>query len=602
MSKLGIWLSGALLTISMMANAEGLFNLADSQPEFLPVDEAFVLTFSQVDSEQIQLHFDIADGYYLYKKKFHFTVTPDGAAVVSNPVLPPGQVEDDPTIGITEIYREALDLAVSVVPTGASGAVVTLTVQYQGCADAGLCYAPETRYYELTTIPVKAVVDVKEGSPAAPVGTGSSVATSSLGWMLLGAFAAGIALSLTPCVLPLIPIVTAVVVGEGSSFRRGLTLSSVYVAGTATTYAAAGALAGATGGQLQAYFQSAWSIGLFAFLLVLLALGMFGLFSIQLPSGLQGRLSEALRRFRPRSYAGVYLLGVVSALVVGACVGPLVVGVLAVAMERGDPLLGAELMFSMAWGMGLLLIAAGSGTALLLPKAGAWMSVVSRLLGVLLLVAAIQLLTALPAVPVLLLWGVLLIVCGVYLGATRAQQADAGGWQKLLQGVGLVLLIWGAAALIGGLMGQRELFHPLPVSGSGGAQSVTGELPFLRLSTVAELEQQLTQARNLGQPVMVDYYADWCTDCKRMEGSTFTEPQLHAALAGFSLLRLDVTANDLESTRLKQRFGVFGPPALAWVDRTGRQRQELTLYGYQKAPALIQQATQLSGMGGEGGV
>ncbi|MCG2633344.1 MAG: protein-disulfide reductase DsbD [Gammaproteobacteria bacterium] len=591
------WLSAALLSltaVASLAQGSGLLNLTGSSPEFLPVDRAFVPSVVASTPEEIKLNFAIAEGYYLYREKFKFSLSPEGVALLGTPRLPPGEVEEDPYIGATEIYRRNLELVLplqAVEGAGADGLV--LAVEYQGCADAGLCYAPETRRFELAMAgqPSNSSSAAAASAGASPGSEGSAV-KGSVAWLLLGAFATGLALSLTPCVLPMVPIVTAVVVGEGAAPRRGLLLSIAYVAGTATTYTFAGALAGATGAQLQAYFQTPWAIGLLSLLLVLMAAGMFGVLNLRLPGGLQGRLVERLQRFRPRSVGGVYLLGLFSALVVGACVGPLVISVLGIAMERGDPLLGAGLMFAMAWGMGLLLIAVGSGAALLVPRGGAWMTRVSQLLGVVLLAAAIHVLTALPAVPVLLLWGVLLVVCGVYLGATRGLSAEADGWQTLLQGLGLVAIIWGTACLVGGFLGERDPLRPLPLNRLSSVAPTT-ELPFQRVSTLADLESRLQLAVQQGRPVMLDYYADWCTDCVRMQRSTFLDPRLQAAVAGFTLIQLDVTRNDAASTRLKKRFGVFGPPALVWVDQAGRDRPELTLYGYRTADELLRQAAKM---------
>jgi len=399
--------------------------------------------------------------------------------------------------------------------------------------------------------------------------------------------------------LPMIPILSGMIVRSGdqtlSKLHGGL-LSYTYVLGTAATYTAAGVLAGATGGQLQAYLQNPWAIGSFAIILSFLALSMFGLFELQMPSFIQSRLHYHSHKVKGGSYIGAFFLGIVSALIVGACVSPVLLSVLGVAITTKDPVLGGGIMFAMAHGQGIILVAVGVGAGFLLPKAGAWMDRVKYVFGVMLIGVAIYLLGTLPQVPVLILWSVLLIVTAVFLSATQSLPKEASGWQYLWKGLGTFLLLWGILALFGGLIGERDILKPVPLqnlagltAGSPATAATTapaGEL-FQRYTQLQEVEDALARAKREGKPALVDFYATWCTDCVRMEKTTFADHRVRAVMRNYVLIKADVTDNNDASTAIKQKFGVFGPPALLLFGANGEEKQELRFYGYRNAEEFL---------------
>jgi thiol:disulfide interchange protein DsbD len=352
-------------------------------------------------------------------------------------------------------------------------------------------------------------------------------------------------------------------------------------------------IAGATGEQLQAYFQNPVALGVFATIFVLLALSMFGFYELQMPSFIQSHLHShshdvhsRFRHLKGGALIGLFGMGMLSALIVGACVSPLLISALGVAIANRDPVLGGAIMFAMALGMGVILIAIGVGAGFLLPKAGTWMNQVKHVFGVLLIGLAIYLLGFIPQVPVLLLWAALLIIVGVYLGATQSLPSGASGWQVLWKGLGTVSLIWGVVALLGGFTGNRDIMSPLPINLSSAGVGIAGapadEHIFERVKSMQELDGRLAQAKAVGKPVILDYYADWCTDCLRMEKSTFRDPRVREQMKSrFVLLQADVTdPNSAEVKALKKRFDVFGPPAMLFFGADGAERRELRAYGF----------------------
>jgi len=356
------------------------------------------------------------------------------------------------------------------------------------------------------------------------------------------------------------------------------------------TYTAVGAVAGATGDQLQAYFQNPWAIGIVVAILVLFSLSLFGLYNIQLPAGLQTTLQARAGRFSGGAMGGVFAMGLISALIVGACVSPVLIAVLGLAIERADPVLGGAIMFSMAMGSGVILIGLGFGGAFLLPKSGPWMEHVKQAFGVMLLGVAIYIMGALPAVPVLYLWGGLLIVSSVYLGALQTLPADAGGWRQLWRGIGVIALVWGVLALLGGMSDNRDITRPINLSAIGlFASAAGGANPrsenahglFTRVANLQAVDTGLSRAKAAGKPVMLDYYADWCVDCIRMENSTFADAGVRRALDNFVLLQADVTdPRNPDTNAIKKRYGVYGPPAMLFFDTSGNELRQLREYGY----------------------
>jgi len=571
--------------------------------EFLHPDEAFKLSVTAIDDRTLNAHFAIVDGYYLYRDKIKFSLDGAGASAKLGDIkLPKGKTKDDPTFGKTVVYTQSFDVNVPVKISSGDAMAAALSVGYQGCAEKGICYPPTTKKINLAMAGGKVSVGDGDGIGASALAGTTPEKPATLSnrdyWVaILSAFGVGLLLTFTPCVLPMIPILSSIVVGQGGkeiTKMRGGFLALVYVLGTSVTYTVAGVIAGATGDQLQAYFQNVWAIGIFSTLLVLLALSMFGFYEIQMPSFIQSRLQTRSQNIKGGSVIGVFIMGLVSALIVGACVSPLLMAALGAAILTKDPVLGGLIMFSMSMGMGAILIALGFGAGFLLPRAGVWMDRVKYFFGVLLLGVAIYLLGLLPVVPVLYLWAALFIVVAIYLGAMEPVPAGASGWRYFAKGIGVLLLIWGALALIGAFSGNRDFLKPVSMSAVmssvPGAASTTvaskAEHIFERVSSVSELESKLAAAKAANKPVLLDFFATWCTDCVRMEKTTFLDPQVTGILGDqFIALQIDVTdPNDPGTKAIKQRYNVFGPPAFIFLDSNGKVRTDLNFYGY-KSPS-----------------
>ena len=558
--------------------------------EFLDPEQAFVLTVHVRDARTLLAQIKIAPGYYLYREKTGFQITPTTDVRLAAYQLPRGLVKIDQFVGKTEIYHDQLvtELRLERSTPGATDA--TLLVNYQGCAEKGICYPPMSKKVSLRLQPL-AAGGALEVQPTAAAFNGIGAGGASIRTFLvamLAAFGSGLLLTFTPCVLPMVPILSSIIVGQGNKsltkLQAGL-LSFSYVVGTTVTYTAAGVTAGATGDQLQAYFQNAWAIGILSLIFILLALSMFGLYSLQMPEFIQSYLQRHIQTIKGGSFFGAFILGLFSALIVGACVSPLLISALSVAISSKDPVLGGAIMFAMALGMGVLLIAMGVGAGFLLPKAGPWMDVIKNIFGVLLLAVAIYLLSALPKVPVLLLWSVLLIATAVYL-EIKVVPKGARPWNYFYKGAAAVLLIWGTLALIGGLAGNRDIFRPVPFNISLNTAGLPAT-PFQRITSLRDLENYLSHAKVAGKPVIVDFYADWCIDCVRMEKATFSDPRVRQKMSGFVLLQADVTDNTPDAKAIKQRLAVLGPPATLFFSASGEERANLRFYGFKSADEFL---------------
>ena len=585
--------AGEIGTVNSVADLQQLLGVAASGPEFLAAEEAFRLEVRSDGRDRLRAQFSVAPGYYLYRDKLRFEAL-SGAALVEHP-LPQGVRKQDPYFGDVIIFPADFTAELPIV-ADADANEVTLVAHFQGCAEQGICYPPAKKTLAITLPKIISDAAASESSslPASDEENSTreneAVSTQALIGYLGAAFGTGLLLSFTPCVLPLIPILLGTIVGQSGTGRgRATGLSVVYVLGTVATYAVIGAVAGATGEQLQAYFQNIWAIGAIAVVLSLMALSMFGLYEIQMPSALQSRLAAGSQGLGGSIWM-VFILGAASALIVGACVSPLLISVLSIAILNADPWIGAALMSSMALGMGVILIVAGAGATWLIPRGGAWMERVKQSFGVMLLGVAIYLLGAIPAVPVLLLWAALFIITGVYLGAGRSLSSNASGWTVFFKGLGTVLLIWGVLAMIGGFSGNRSIMAPVSVSsliGTAAKPGQTASVKFEKVDSLQALDKAIAQAGNSGKKVMLDFYADWCTDCLRMETTTFQDSDVIAALGAYRILKVDVTdPDDPEGAAIKKRYGVFGPPAILFFDADGREYETERRYGFVSADAL----------------
>jgi thiol:disulfide interchange protein DsbD len=584
---------------SLLAQLEQAPRPAPPSPadgDFLPVDQAFKVEARMPDARTVVVRFSPAQGYYLYRDKLTFAV--DAAAAIESMQLPPGEVKKDPNFGDTEVFHQGFQ-AVLRLKASQDGKPFALTVGYQGCSEKGLCYPPEKKTFPLAfrvagsgapaggppagaTTP--AAGDVQSSALADDARIATLLGSGSF-WLVIASFLGfGLLLSLTPCMWPMIPILSGIIAGQGVTVTRarGLLLSSVYVLGMALAYAIAGVAAGMTGTLLSSALQNPWVLGAFALVFVLLALSMFGLYELQLPASWQGRLSMTSNRMQGGRLAGVFAMGVLSAVIVGPCVAAPLAGALLYISQSRDVLLGGSALFAMAVGMGIPLLAIGTSAGALLPRAGAWMASVKTVFGVLLLATAIWILSSVisPAMQ-MLMWGALLVVCAVYLRAIDALPPGAGGWRMLGKGFGLLALLLGVVMLVGAAGGGRDVLRPLSGLFAGGAAApASAPTAFARIASVAELDAAVAGA---GRPVMLDFYADWCVSCKEMEHFTFRDEGVRRRFDSMLLLQADVTANSDQDKALLARFGLFGPPGIIFFDRQGREIRDIRVIGFQPA-------------------
>jgi thiol:disulfide interchange protein DsbD len=424
---------------------------------------------------------------------------------------------------------------------------------------------------------------------------GDVVAQSTVG-IMLGAFVSGVLLTFTPCVLPMVPIVSSIIAGQGEDVTKtkAVLLAVAYVMGTASTYALMGALAGATGEQLQSYFQNVWAIGAMTIVFVLMALSMFGLFTIQLPSFIQSKLNAESQGMKGGSFIPVFLLGMVSALILGACVSPVLISFLSVAISTSDATLGALTMFALALGMGVPLILLGLGAGYLVPKAGMWMDKVKYFFGVLLLGVAIEIFSNLELVNPLMLWGVYAVGIAIYLGATQRLSFKANGWQTLQKAFATVVLIWGTILMVGAGYGEQDIWHPLPktvvnvVSGAEGQNRLSGEMPFEEIPNLTAYEIKRRQAMDEGKTLVMFFHTDTCPVCKHLRDTTFKDAKVQQILQDkYVAISLNMTPKEDEKRQrqmeeLKKKFGIFGPPAFVFVNSEGEVMEDEKFYGYQE--------------------
>jgi thiol:disulfide interchange protein DsbD len=607
----------ALLRHCLMFLATALLLLgwqvaAQADTEFLEPEKAFVFSAQMAAPDTLELRYKVAPGYYMYRERFGITISPAGATTLGEAVYPKGEVKYDPTFEKDmEVFHK--DVVIRV-PVGAGNQPFTLTLTGQGCADAGLCYPPMDSSVKLT--PVAGGYAVAGG--AATGGASSSASTSStssgglgalftagdtgladalggLGWIkTAGVFLVlGLLLAFTPCVLPMIPILSSIVLGGVAQPRpsrgRGLALAATYVLGMSVVYTALGVAAGLSGAGLAAWLQTPWILTLFALLLTVLALAMFDVFTFQMPSGIQAKLSDRSSRVPGGRYTGALVMGALSALIVGPCVAAPLAGALLYISQTGDVVLGAAALFAMAWGMGVPLLIVGASSGALLPKAGPWMDGVKRLFGMLLLGTAWWML--IPVVPTWVQmtgWAFLAIVSAVMLRAFDALPAGAGAARMFGKGLGLLLALAAAAWLIGAASGGRDVLQPLShfaaradgQAGVAGATATKGDVHFTRVRNNAELDALLAQSR---QPVMLDFYADWCVSCREMERFTFTDPGVAQRMSGMLLVQADVTANNADDRALLKRFRLFGPPGIMFFEPGGKELPDARVVGFQDA-------------------
>jgi thiol:disulfide interchange protein DsbD len=512
--------------------------------------------------------------------------------------LPKGKSKFDESFGESEVYYGEVIGRLAIARATPEAMDLELEVGYQGCADGGLCYLPQTTVITVSLPEAATVTNLSELTPPdRPVSEQARLAkviTESSIWVAAGVFfLAGLGLAFTPCVLPMVPILSGIIAGEGDNVSpmRGFTLALSYVMGMALIYTAAGMAAAAAGMQLQATFNQPWILILFSGLFVLLALGMFGAYDLQMPSSIQSKLADVSGRQKSGTMIGAFVMGALSALVVTACVAPALIAALTVMAQSGDMVRGGTALFAMSMGMGAPLLLVGAAQGKLLPKAGAWMVAIKGAFGFMMLGLAIWMLSRiLPGAVTLALWAVLTFMAGVFMGGLTAFGPDATPTQKMGKGFGFLAMIYGVLMMLGAVTGGTNPLQPLASVSFGGASGVTvaahDELPFQRIKSVDDLDREIAAASGQGKTVMLDFYADWCVSCKEMEAYTFTDDSVRQALSDTVWLQADVTANDGEDKALLERFGVFGPPTIIFFGADGQQRDGYEVVGYMKAEAF----------------
>lgn len=562
----------------------------NSLGDFLPVDDAFRPMVIALDGNTVEVSIRVTPGHYLYKDKIT-------ASAASNRVrlgkldLPVGEMKNDEYFGDMEVYHNDVFAKLPLIRATPEAMDLDIDVNYQGCADGGICYPPTTRTLNITLPTATAVSALAAVSDRAPPVTEQSklalVISGSSIWVTVAVFfAAGLGLAFTPCVLPMVPILSGIIAGEGEnvSSTRGFMLALTYVMGMALVYTAAGVAAAAAGLQLQAMFNQPWVLTLFSGLFVILALGMFGLFELQMPSAIQSRLTSISGDQKSGTAVGAFIMGALSALIVTACVAPALIAALTVMAKSGDMVRGGTALFAMSLGMGAPLLLVGAAQGKLLPKAGPWMMAIRNAFGFMMLGLAIWMMSrVLPGTVTLALWGALIFVAGIYLGGLTKLTPESAGPQKLGKGFGILAIMYGAVLLFGSFAGGDSMLKPLAGLGIGGQVHEDHGLEFKRIKTVADLDQAVANAASEGNTAMLDFYADWCVSCIEMEKLTFPDATVKSALANAVLLQADVTANDDEDQALLKRFGVFGPPTIIFFDKNGQQRDGYEVVGFMKA-------------------
>lgn len=595
--------------------------------EFLPVKEAFELSAQMDAGKGLRLHWQIAKGYHLYRDRIQ--VRMGGEDLTQQVITSPSgkKVYDTNFAKEVEVYEGAVD--VTVIPPAGRGNTLELT--WQGCADAGLCYPPETTSLRWTThtgetkdavqiietseqaseaLDTKAVAaDASLARPDAGVSSSGSEIERTLAsgnWLhIAGLFAlAGLLLSFTPCVLPMVPILSSLIAGQGESLsrRKGFGLSVAYSIGMALVYAAFGVMAGLAGEGLAAALQNPWVLGAFASLLAGMSLSMFGLYELQMPSFIQSRATEWSNRFQGGSALGVFLMGGVSALVVGPCVAAPLAGALVFISQTRDVVLGGMALFAMAMGMSVPLLLVGLSAGSLLPRAGAWMERVKQVFGMMLLGVAIWIVSpVLPAPIHMVFWAVWFLVASALLGIFGTATASQKPTPVAAKTGGAAAIAVASILLLGAASGGQSVVQPLVhLRGLGTAQSAAAPanadgkaLRFEKVASIAQLESEIQTARQRGQTVMLDFYAEWCVACKELEALTFSDPSVQTKLRNVRLLQADVTANNKDDRALMKRFGLFGPPGILFFDQHGGSDPVKKVIGYQNASDFLVSLNQL---------
>ncbi len=570
----------------LIKGAQGL-KTALFEDELLPPDQAFQFFASTKDDHTLHINWTIADGYYLYREKIQFELVNADGVKLGTYDIPRGTPKQDEAFGQVEIFHNELGFDLPLTRSSQAEQTLTLQAKYQGCADRGVCYPPMSKKVELA-LPVAQQSGEQELSEQDQIV--QSLHKDSLPITLLSFFGFGLLLSLTPCIFPMIPILSGIIVGHGNRITttRAFLLSLSYVLASALTYTVFGILAALFGSNLQTAFQQPWIIGLFSAIFVALSLSMFGFYHLELPKSLQVKLHNSSEIHRDGSLLGAAIMGALSSLIVGPCVAAPLAGALIYIGQTGDAVLGGSALFMLGLGMGVPLLLLGASAGKLLPKAGDWLNSTKAVFGVIMLAVAVWMLSRiLPGNVIMVLWAMLLIFPAIYLSAVDPLPENSSGWRKLWKGLGLMMLAYGLLLLIGFSLGNSNPLKPLQGFGVITAQAAEPGIAFERVTSLAVLEARIKQANANHQAVMLDFYADWCISCKEMEAYTFADPQVKQALKNYVLLQADVTNNSDDDKALLERFKLIGPPAILFFGLDHQEQSANRVIGYQDAETFI---------------
>jgi len=565
------------------------------QDELLPEDQAFQFFATVKDANTLHVNWVIADGYYLYKEKTKLSLDNTPSVQLGAISLPQGQPYHDEAFGQVEIFYNELSFDVPLIRSSKASQTIQLIAKFQGCADRGVCYPPMKKEITLF-LPEALQLSTAAVQTPSPVKLSEqdqifqSLQSDSLALTLLSFFGFGLLLAFTPCIFPMIPILSGIIVGQGESVttRKAFLLSLSYVLASALTYTVFGILAALFGSNLQTIFQEPWIIAVFSGIFILLSLSMFGFYSLELPKSFQAKIHNSSDSHRDGSYIGAAVMGALSSLIVGPCVAAPLAGALIYIGQTGDVILGGSALFVMGFAMGSPLLLLGASAGSLLPKAGHWLNSTKAIFGVIMLAVSIWMLDRiLPPSVTMLLTACLLIIPSIYLRATDPLPEIVSGWHKLWKGLGVIMLVYGILLLIGLSMGNSNPLQPLRGFASNQSAEQHEGLDFQRIHSLNDLEQVLEQARINEQSVMLDFYADWCISCKEMEAYTFTDEKVKNKLANFILIQADVTKNNADDKALLQRFNLIGPPAILFFGPDKQERLASRVIGYQNTETFL---------------
>ena len=536
----------------------------------LPANKAFQISANMSDPNNIQVQWKIQPGYFLYKSSINYLNSPNGLIQLEKIIFPTSTQYTDAQGNMHEIYRNNLQISIPVLAENAGE--TQLNIKYQGCSDAGFCYPPQT--YLLTTVINPQTKDITLHTPdSLNQSTNTTHNLSSFLLIILSFYGIGLLLSLTPCVLPMVPVLSGMIVGHGHdiSTKKAFLLSACYVLSMSVTYSIVGAIIALLGKNLQVIMQSAWTIGIFSAVFVLLALSMFKCFTISMPQIIQIKLSQISRKQISGHYLSIIIMGCLSTLILSPCVTGPMIGALSYIAQQGQVLLGMLDLFFLSLGMGTPLLLIGMSAGKILPKAGAWMNSIQKIFGFLFFAMAIDLLSRiLPPLIIMHLWGILLFFAGIYCGALQKAVTET---QKFCHALGILFTLYGVLIIFGASQGNTNFITPLLARTTSSTQNQHGII----VTTLQESKDELAKAK--GHNVMLDFYADWCTSCKVLKRTLLVDPEIQTALKDVVVITVDLSKNDTESQNLLKYFNVVAPPTFIFFDKNGHEVNDFRLYG-----------------------